>query len=415
MNKTKWTALLCALCLMLSACGAPGASSSAETGWQPAESAPAAPEPAPEPITATLAVCGDTMSHMPQTRDAWDDAQGKYDYSVMLSGARAWTEAADFAVANLETTFAGGPDYSGYPAFNTPDELAGNLKDMGFDLLLTANNHCMDRGFDGLARTLDVLDARGLQHVGTYRTAEERAQNSGAVLADVGGITVAFLGYTYGTNGIPRPSGREYAVNVFNTDYMDACATPDTELIAADLAAARALGPDLIAVMIHWGVEYQTTQNAYQEQLAQLLFDNGADIILGGHSHVPQPMELRTLTDADGGTRTGFVCYSLGNFISAQNDRYTDTTAVLTLELTKDMETGEAAVSGYSYAPMLMLDRESGADVRFQLLDVYNELAAGTAGETLTAKLQQAVQDCHDIFGSAGDTQAGEPAEAPAA
>ena len=112
-------------------------------------------------------------------------------------------------------------------------------------------------------------------------------------------------------------------------------------------------------------MEYQTKQNAYQEEIADFLFANGADIILGGHSHVPQPMELRTLEDG----RQGFVCYSLGNFISSQNDEYTDTTAVLTLELARDNETGEAQVTGYSYAPMYMLDREAGAKPRFQLLD----------------------------------------------
>ncbi len=399
MRKNRLFALLLALLLPLGGCTPrQGGEASPPDDTQAAQSVPE-PKPAPEPVVATLAVCGDTMSHMPQTRDAWDGE--KYDYSAMLSGARAWTEAADFAVANLETTFAGGPDYSGYPAFNTPDELADNLADMGFDLLLTANNHCMDRGYDGLCRTLDVLDARGIQHVGTYRTQEERDADSGVVVADVGGISVAFLGYTYGTNGIPVASGRSFSVNLFNTDYMSSCSTPDTEKIQADLAAARALDTDLIAVMIHWGLEYQTAQNDYQEQIASLLFENGADIILGGHSHVPQPMGLRTVTDENGEEKQGFVCFSLGNFISAQNDPYTDTTAVLNLTLTKDMETGETTVSGYGYAPMLMLDRESGADVRFQLLDAQATLDAGGVSEVLAAKLRQCIADCHTIFDAA--------------
>ncbi len=193
MKKTRILAFFVSLTLLLASCGQSESKAPAETEWTP-ESDASVSEAAPEPITATLAVCGDTMSHMPQTNDAWDETQGKYDYTPMLSGATAWTEAADFAVANLETTFAGGPDYSGYPAFNTPDELADNLKEMGFDLLLTANNHCMDRSYDGLVRTLDVLDERGFQHVGTYRTQEERDQNHGIVVADVGGISVAFLG-----------------------------------------------------------------------------------------------------------------------------------------------------------------------------------------------------------------------------
>ncbi len=362
---------------------------------------PSEPE-SPAPTTATLAVCGDAMSHMPVTNDAWDGE--KYDYVRVMSGAKSRVEAADYAVVNLETTFAGGPKYSGYPAFNSPDGMAQGLKDLGFDLCLTANNHSLDKGWSGLSRTLDVLDETGLAHVGTSRSQEERDAN--LVVADVGGISVAFLGYTYGTNGIPVPKDHPYCINVFNTDYLSGLRELDRDRLAADLEQAEAADADLIAVMIHWGVEYQTKQNAYQEEIADFLFANGADIILGGHSHVPQPMELRTLEDG----RQGFVCYSLGNFISSQNDEYTDTTAVLTLELTRDNETGEAQVTGYSYAPMYMLDREAGAKPRFQLLDVYAALASGEAGESLTRRLEKAVADCHKIFGAAGDPEAA-PAE----
>lgn len=408
MKNIPWRAWLLLLALLLSGCGAqPSADDS--TAPDASVSAPVTePEPTPEPvipdpITATLAVCGDTMSHMPQTNDAWDSALGEHNYKPMLAAAKPYVAQADFAVANLETTFAGGPDYSGYPAFNTPDTLADALADAGFDLLLTANNHCMDRGFDALCRTLDVLDARGLQHVGTYRTAEERAANRGIAVADVGGISVAFLGYTYGTNGIPVRSGNEFSVSLFNTDYMTSLSTPDEALIRDDLAAARALDADLIAVMIHWGQEYQTTQNEYQERLAALLFENGADLILGGHSHVPQPMELRTITGPDGEEKQGFVCFSLGNFISAQNDPLTDTTAVLNLELTKDFETGKTRVTNIGYVPLVMLDREQGADMRFELLDCYAVLNDAQASEWLTGKARQAIDDCHTILGAAFD------------
>ena len=320
--------------------------------------------------------------------------------AMRLVPAKSWVEAADYAVVNLETTFAGGPKYSGYPAFNSPDDMARGLKDLGFDLCLTANNHSLDKGWSGLSRTLDVLDETGLAHVGTSRSQEEQDVN--LVVADVGGISVAFLGYTYGTNGIPIPKDHPYCINVFNTDYLSNLRDLDRDRLTSDLEQAKAVNTDLIAVMIHWGVEYQTKQNAYQEEIADFLFANGADIILGGHSHVPQPMELRTLEDG----RQGFVCYSLGNFISSQNDEYTDTTAVLTLELARDNETGEAQVTGYSYAPMYMLDREAGAKPRFQLLDVYETLASGEAGESLTRRLEKAVADCHKIFGAAGDPRA---------
>ena len=368
---------------------------------------PEPPQP-PEPTVATLAVCGDAMSHMPLTNDAWDEEQGIYDYGRIMAAAGPLVEAADYAVVNLETTLAGGPPYSGYPNFNSPDDMARALRDLGFDLCLTANNHSLDKGYSGLSRTLDVLDEVGLAHVGTSRTQEEADSNM--VLADVGGISVVFLGYTYGTNGIPVNKNHPYSINLFNTDYLTTLSTLDTEKIEADLAAAQAMDPDLIAVMIHWGVEYQTKENQYQDQIADFLFSHGADIVLGGHAHVLQPMELRTIDDGDGGTHQGFVCYSLGNFISSQNDEYTDTTAVLTLELTRDNVTGTAQVSGYSYAPMYMLDREAGAKPRFQLLDVYQALASEETGQALSKRLSKAVEDCHKIFGAGHDGKA-QPAQ----
>ena len=150
---------------------------------------------APEPTVAHLMVAGDIMSHMPITNDAYVAQEDSYDYSHMLQFAARQLSAADYAVGNLETTLAGGPNYSGYPAFNSPDALAYDAKAAGFDLLSTANNHCRDKGLDGLYRTLDVLDEAGLAHVGTYRSQAERDANSGIYIADVGGISVAFLSY----------------------------------------------------------------------------------------------------------------------------------------------------------------------------------------------------------------------------
>lgn len=386
--------------LLLCSCAGnpPEEASSAEEPLPVPEQTQPDPPPPPEPTVATLAVCGDVMSHMPITNDAWNAQENRYDYARIMVGAKAAVSRADYAVANLETTFAGGPQYSGYPAFNSPDDLAYGLRETGFDLVLTANNHSMDRGYSGLCRTLDVLDEAGLAHVGTSRTAEE--QQSNCVLADVGGISVAFIGYTYGTNGIPLPKSAPFAVNVFNQDYLTTLSQPDEEALLASLAQAEALSPDLIAVMIHWGVEYQTTPNAYQQQMADFLLTHGADLILGGHSHVPQPMEMRTVTGSDGTTHTGFVCYSLGNFISSQNDPLTDTTAVLTLELTRDNVTGTSSVSGYSYEPMLMLDRESGAKPRYELLDVHAVLTGNDWDEHTVAKARQAQEDCDKIFNS---------------
>lgn len=404
--KTRLFALLLCLALPLSGCGVPSgepdppslqalqqlqAPQEVQGAQEPQE--PPAPPPPPEPTEASLAVCGDAMSHMPITNDAWNGE--RYDYARIMAAAKPYVQAADYAVVNLETTLSGGPPYSGYPAFNSPDDMAADLKALGFDLCLTANNHSLDRGFSGLSRTLDVLDGAGLRHVGTSRTQEEADHN--IAVADVGGISVAFLGYTYGTNGIPVPKKHPYAINVFNTDYLTTLSKPDWDRLAADLEAAQALETDLIAVMIHWGLEYKLEQNRYQEDLADFLFAHGADIILGGHSHVPQPMELRTLPDG----RQGFVCYSLGNFISSQTKPNTNVTAVLTLTLTRDNETGEAQVTDYAYAPMYMLHRAQGASPRFELVDVHAALESGDAA--LRQKLEAALETCRAVFGQEAD------------
>lgn len=381
-------------------------------------------EEIPEPITATLAVCGDIMSHSPQTNDAYDAATDTYSYLPCFQYVKPWIEGADYAVANFETTL-NGPPYSGYPQFCAPDALAYDIKTIGFDLVTTANNHAMDKGFNGVVRTLDTLDQAGLAHVGGYRTQEEYDQSKGVVLADVGGISVAFLGYTYGTNGIPISAENDFCLNRFNTDYMDTCSTLDQEKLKTELDYAQSLEPDLIAVMIHWGIEYQTTQNEYQTQVADFLIANGADLILGSHSHVPQPMETRTVTLEDGSTRSAFVSYSLGNFVSNQspatvNVNYTDTTAVLNLELTKDFATGETTVTNISYVPLLVLNRGTGVQDQYLILDVNAGMASHDAGDTsvvtdaVYAKLQYALEGCHNILGADYDTAGSPPAEAAA-
>ena len=386
----------------------------------PAPTPPPTPEPTPtpppEPITATLTIAGDAMCHAPYNH--YNEATGEYDFTPVFRYAKPWVEAADLAVVNLETTLSGpgsdpaNPDYTGYPMFNTPDTFAYALKDAGFDLFSTTNNHSLDRYFRGLCRTLDVLDEAGIPHVGTYRTQEERDRNNGIVVMDCGGISIAFLAYTYGTNGIPVPDDSPWAVNIFNIDYLTYLSEFDTELVAADMAAARALGCDLIAVIMHWGNEYHLEQNAYQERHARTLIDLGADLVLGGHPHVLEPYEFVT-TEAG---NTGFVCYSLGNFVSGQVYEYTDTTVLLNLELKKDLVTGETTVEGVSYVPFLMLYNKyhEGGIV---LLDVYSAMAEYESGENdlitgdVYARLVKALSDCHMVLGEEGDIQA--PGRAP--
>ena len=407
-------AILCALLIVLGHrqdTGNPAFHSS--SGSAQSQETETEPEDYPDPVTVTLAVCGDIMSHTPQTNDAYDASTGSYSYLPCFQFAQPWIEGADYAVGNLETTL-NGPPYSGYPAFCAPDALAYDLKTIGMDLVTTANNHAMDKGFNGICRTLDVLDEAGLKHVGTYRSRDELDQANGVAVADVNGISIAFLGFTYGTNGIPVSDNNWYCINRFNTDYMTDVSTMDTEKLDRDLAYARSLDTDLIAVMIHWGIEYQTTENAYQDEVADYLIKNGADLILGSHSHVPQPMMTRTVTMDDGSTKSAFVCYSLGNFVSNQSPatvkvNYTDTTAILQLQLTKDYEAGTTTVTDISYVPMLVLNRGGGAADQYLVLDVHRAMEGYENGDksvvtdSVYNKLLYALEGCHSILGEEYD------------
>ena len=210
---------------------------------------------------------------------------------------------------------------TGYPTFNTPEQLAQNLSDLGIDVVSTSNNHSLDKRYNGLVNTLDELDKVGLSHTGTYRTKEEQ---DNILVKNINGINIAFLSFTYGTNGIPVPADKQYCVNLI-----------DESLILDQISKAKSLNPDIICVNMHWGNEYKLVQNTTQENLANLLFKNGVDIILGSHPHVLEPIEKRTVTLEDGTTKDGFLIYSLGNFMSGQVIEDTKNSIILQLKITK--------------------------------------------------------------------------------
>ena len=269
-------------------------------------------EDKPSDISFTLSAIGDIMCHNTQYIDAYNADTDTYDFSYVFENISLYTKTADICIGNLETTFAGSDvGYSSYPTFNTPDELAYELKDIGVDVLSTAGNHALDKGFDGLSRTIDVLNDADISHLGTYKSKEEQDKT---LIKYVKGLKIAFVNYTYGTNGIPVPSDKQFCVNLI-----------DENLMKEQIDRAKQEEPDIIIACMHWGTEYKTTQNSTQEDLADFLFKNGVDIILGTHPHVLEPMEKRTVTLDDGTTKDGFVIYSLGNFIADQNAEYTRT------------------------------------------------------------------------------------------
>ena len=312
---------------------------------------------------------GDTLCHSQNFKDAYDSSTGTYDFSPMFKNITKYFDNATIAVGNLETTLAGADrGYSGYPCFNSPEELARDLKEMGIDILTTANNHCLDTGYTGLVSTLDTLDKYGVLHTGTSRSIEE--QNT-ILYQDLNGIKTAFLCYTYGTNGIPVPSGREYSVNLI-----------DKTFIKEQLDKAKEEGAELICVSMHWGAEYRLKPTTEQEDLAEFLIKNGADIILGNHAHVPEPMEMKEVTLDDGTTREGFVIYSMGNFFSAQTQNYTRDTLILNVEVRKDGETGKISIDKATYTPVYVYDNGTSAKDRYELLDIEKIISDYEAGNS---------------------------------
>lgn len=269
------------------------------------------------PARITLLFVGDLMQHKAQLDAARTD-KGTYDFSPCFSLVKEQISKADIAIANLEVTIGGKP-YGGYPAFCAPDEYLFAVKEAGFDVLLTANNHCLDRGKKGLQRTIQMLDSLQIPYAGTYLSKEKRRQRY-PLLIERNGFRIAFLNYTYGTNGLKPTSP-----NIVN--YID------KKIIKQDIDTARTWQPDAIIACMHWGIEYQSLPNGEQRQLADWLLEQGVTHIIGAHPHVIQPMELRT--DSITGAQHAIV-YSLGNFISNMSKVNTDGGLMFTLELEKD-------------------------------------------------------------------------------
>ncbi len=280
---------------------------------------------------AELFFAGDAMQHKAQLNAA-ASARGSYDYSQCFSQISPMVKAADFAVVNLETP-VGCPPYAGYPCFSAPASYADALKDAGFDLFLTANNHTLDRGPHGLRATISELDERSVAHIGTYGCDSARADALPHV-ENINGIKISFLNYTYGTNGITPRDG-------VVVDYID------RETIAADIEKARSENPDMIAVCIHWGDEYHLLPNQEQRNTADFLEALGVDLIIGGHPHVIQPMELRP--NRYHPEKDIFIVYSLGNFISDMKKPDTRGGAVARVRLQRDLD-GDVRIIGADYS-----------------------------------------------------------------
>lgn len=292
-----------------------------------AEAAPSPKAPPAGPVTfrAKLSAVGDILIHNTVYQDAYG-AEGGYDFRPMFAPVKELLQKPDLLIANQESLIGGKElGLSSYPMFNSPAEVGEALRDAGVDLVTTANNHTMDKGEKGVLAAAGHWDRIGLPYTGAFRSEADRDKLR---VLEAGGIRVAFLAYTYGTNGMPVPADKPYLVNRFDPERME-----------REIKRAKAEA-DVAVVSMHWGTEYQEKPGKEQREWARRLADWGADVIVGTHPHVLQPMEWLDRAD---GSRT-LVMYSLGNFLSAQDQLSQLIGGVGQVELVKKTEGGRSEI-----------------------------------------------------------------------
>jgi len=287
-------------------------------------------EPVKTSETIRLLATGDILMH--NTVIAAGLNHGEYQYEQMFAPIKHIVESADYAMINLEAALAGPKNgYTGYPLFNAPDSLATALNNTGFDLVTNANNHILDRGYEGAIRTLDVLRQSGLDTLGVNPSQQERET---PLIKDIRGVKVGFLAYGYDTNGIPLPQDKPYFYNLL-----------DEQVVLQDITALRPQ-VDILVVSLHWGVEYSPYPTEKQIAMAQRFFIQGADVIFGGHPHVLQPAEVLTVSG-----QKKFIVYSMGNCLGDQNGVERNSGVIISLAFKKDLLTGKTELQSFDYIP----------------------------------------------------------------
>lgn len=305
----------------------------------------------------TLSAVGDMLMHMPVVNSGYWANTNSYNLDTIFTYFTNHIQKADYAVGNLETTLAGpdnGYKYSGYPQFNCPDAIIDSMKTAGFDLVLTANNHSYDTRGIGLRRTVQVIRERELDYLGTKAAHED----PNFIVVERNGIRLGLACYTYEDSADPNIKAPNYItmsaddaplINAFDYTNLDMF----YDELSDSMAQAEEQGADAFVLFIHWGYEYQTTQHPIQSQIAQALCDIGVDVIVGGHPHVVQPVELLT-SSTDENQKT--VClYSMGNAVS--NQRLGNISYVKTAH-TEDGVLFSVTFSRYSDGTVILSDAE---------------------------------------------------------
>lgn len=278
--------------------------------------------------TLSILFMGDVMQHRQQLHSALipgtdSTLSSSYDYSSYFAHVQHFIDEADFTVANMEFCL-GGPPYTGYPSFSAPEALAEEAAEAGIDLFLCANNHICDKGRRGLVSSLEKYEKIGVPVTGVYRDSLDE-QKHNPYIAELGGVRVAFINFTYGTNGIRVPE--PFIVNMM-----------DKEKVREAFVRAREMEADIIIALPHWGQEYTTVPDSRQREWAEFLLECGADAVIGSHPHVIQPVEFP-------------VAYSMGNFISNMSLRNTELGLMIILKIAVTSY-GDSYVAGLEAVPV---------------------------------------------------------------
>lgn len=309
------------------------------------------PAPADSLVSIRLTFVGDLMCHSPQYQYA-RTSSGGFDFAPAFAEVSPLLKNADITFGNLETVVSDNPRYSGYPHFNAPAAYLTALHDAGFRFLFTANNHCLDQGQSGLLQTLEKIRRIGFGSTGTFSSARD---HDSVRLISVKGIRIALLAYTFGTNGNPIPSKRKFLVNLIDSVH-----------IREDISRVRRLQPDILLTYLHFGTEYEREPNEKQRALVEFLKTAGVDLIIASHPHVLQP--VTTFKTVNPLFPEGLIAYSLGNFISNQQWRYSDAGVILSLTLEKHFPSGKMHLTATEAVPTWVFRGEVSGKKQFIIL-----------------------------------------------
>lgn len=340
----------------------------------------------PEIKKVKLKAFGDIMAHMAQIQYAYNKGGGEYDFSDQFTYLKDFVKDSDISIGNYETTTNPDLPVAGFPRFNVPAAYLKDLKETGFDIVSTANNHSMDTELEGVFSTMEAAKEAGLDYVGSFKDKSDRI-----LFKEVKGIKLAFLAYTYGCNGrenliVPREE-------VENLGYLS-----DEDQIKKDIGRAKAQGADFVIVYPHWGIEYQSMPNEAQISLGRKMIDWGADLVIGNHPHVVEPVEVYQAEDG----RKGLIAYALGNFISYQNyenskDIRVEHSLALEIDLEKDLTSGNKKIADVKLHPIWVgtYYNEYGISIKNHLTEDF--LEGGKYYDLVNENQRKRIQQAHDM------------------